>query len=446
MFRLSSISVLFAALSLASVPGHAQISFNSAINLALRNDPKVKAAEANVEKARAQLAATHDAFIPSASASGGYGTSTGVPLGVPVVFSLSSQSLLFSFSQKDNQRAATSGLAAATLALQESREQVAEDVALTYLNLNNTQQRQAAMTQEYGFAKRLVTIVQDRLDAGRDTEIELLHARRTAAQIHLQQLQIDDDAAILSSHLARLIGLPGNSLNTVPGSIPALLPVTELATDAPDSYGIQSLVASAKAKQETAFGDARYRFRPQVSFGATYSRISTSHTNYIDYYPGFKEKSESAASIGLEITLPLFDRSHQDRAHESAAEAARARYDAEDQRNQFLDGRFKIQHSANELAARIELASIDRDLAQQQLETVLLQLSTASGSSAGQLMTPKDEQNARLQERARTIELLEAQFQLNQAEVNLMRQNGTLDSWLKSAAATEGATAVPSIP
>jgi outer membrane protein TolC len=446
MLRFPSIPLAFAALCLVAAPGSAQISFSSAIDMALRSDPKIRAAEANVEKARAVLAGTHDAFIPSASASGGYGTSTGVPLGVPVVFSLASQSLLFNFAQKDNVRAASSGVQAATLALQESHDQVAEDVAVTYLNLSNAQERQAAMSQEYGYATRLENIVQDRLDAGRDSRIELLRARRTVAQIHLQQLQIENEVAMLASHLARLIGLPGNKLTTVAATIPALPPINSLNGEGSDSFGIQSAVASAESKHEIAFGEARYRFRPQISFGANYSRISTSHTNYIDYYPGFKQKSESAASIGIQITVPLYDRGHQDRAHEAAAEADRAYFDAEDQRNQFLDGRFRLQHSASELAARSELAEIDRDLAQEQLETVLVQLAAESASAGGQLMTPKDEQNARLQERARTIDLLNAQFQLNQAQVNLLRQTGQLDAWLKSIAVqSTPPTATPSI-
>jgi outer membrane protein TolC len=435
MVRLPSTHLAIAALLLTSLGSRAQISFSSAIDLALRNDPKVKAADASVEKARASLATVRDAFIPSASVNGGYGASTGVPLGVPVVFSIGSQSQVFNFSQRDNSRAATEGLQAALLAAEDSRDQVAEDVAVTYLNLDNSQRRHAAMTQEYEYASKLVEIVQERLDAGHDTRIELLKARRTAAQIHLQLLQLDDDIAILSDHLSRLVGLPGNHLISVPDSIPALPAVNTLTGDAPDSYGIQSAEANARSKQYLAFGDARYRFRPQISFGANYSRISTSHTNYIDYYPGFKEKSESAASIGIQITVPLYDRAHEDRAHESAAEARRAQYEAEGQRNQFLEGRARLQHSASELEARSDLAAIDRDLAQEQLDVILVQLSAVNGSSGGPLMTPKDEQNARLQERARAIELLEAEFQLNQARVNLLRQTGQLDGWLKNVEA-----------
>jgi outer membrane protein TolC len=348
-----------------------------------------------------------------------------------VVFSLASQSQIFSFAQRDNSRAASAGLQAALLAAEESRDQVTEDVAVTYLNLDNAQRRQGAMSQEYEFASNLARIVQERLDAGRDTRIELLKAKRTAAQVHLQLLQIEDQIAGLSDHLSRLIGLPGNHLSSVTASIPTLPAISTLTGDAPDSYGVKAAEETARSKQFVAFGEARYRFRPQLSFGANYSRISTSQTNYVDYYPGFKQKSESAASIGIQITIPLYDRLHDDRARESAAEAKRAQFEAEGQRSQFLEGRARLQHSASELEARSDLAGIDRELAQEQLDIVLAQLSAENGSTGGPLMTPKDEQNARLQERARAIDLLEAEFQLNQAQINLMRQTGQLESWVK---------------
>lgn len=447
MLRFPRILLVFAAFAPVTA-ATAQISFSSAMDLALRGDPKIKAADASVEKARAALATTRDAFIPSVTINGGYGTSTGVPLGVPVVFSLASQSQLFNFAQRDNKRAATVGLQAALLAAEEAREQVAEDVAVTYLSLDNLQRRQTAMQQEHDYATKLVSIVQDRLDAGHDNQIELLKAKRTAAQIHLQLLQVEDQIAGLSDHLSRLIGLPGNRLNAVKSSIPTLPAAATLTGEASDSFGIQSAEAAARSKQYVAFGEAKYRFRPQVSFGANYSRISTSQTNYIDYYPGFQQKSESAASIGIQIVIPLYDRIHDDRARESAAEAKRAQFEVDGMRNQFLEGRSRLQHSASELAAHSEIAAIDRDLAQAQLDIVLTQLGADHASLGTPLMTPKDEQNARLQERARAIDLLEAEFQLNQVQINLLRQTGQLDAWLKNveASAIAGAPSIAITP
>jgi outer membrane protein TolC len=424
----------------------AQISLGSAVDLALRSDPRVKMSEATVKKAQAALNETYDVYIPTVNANAGYGQGFGVPTGLPTVFSLSSDSFLFNFSQRDNIRAAASGLESAQLALRETRGQVEEDVVVTYLNLDSDQRREAAMTQEYGFAMRLVSIVQDRLNAGQDTRTELLRAQRTAKQIQLDQLNLEDEIAALSDRLSRIIGLPDNQLTAVSSSIPALPSIQVAAGNGsePDSAGIQSAVASARSKQELAFGESRYRLRPQVSFGFNYSRIDTGQNDYTTYYPDFKGKSQNAVSVGIQVQIPIYDRKHQDQASEATAEASRAHFATEDQRNQFLEGRFKLRHSAAELAAHSDLAEIDRDLAQEQLDAVLLQLSAASGSSGVQQMTPKDEQKARLDESARTIDLLNAQFQVSQAEVNLLRQTGRLDDWLKTISAMpESVTASP---
>jgi len=135
------------------------------------------------------------------------------------------------------------------------------------------------------------------------------------------------------------------------------------------------------------------------------------------------------------MTLPIYDRRHQDEANEAKAEASRVYFESEAQRDQFLEGRKKLRRSAAELEKRSRLAEIDQDIAQEQLKVMLAQLSPDSGSSSGQQMTPEDEQNARLKEGQQTIDLLSAQFQLSQAKVNLLRQTGQLEEWLRSASA-----------
>lgn len=410
----------------------AQISLTSAVDLALRNSPKIRAAQADVDKARAALAQAHDAYIPNIVADGGYGNGLGPPSGLPTVFSLSSQSLVFNFSQQDNVRAAASGLQAANLAVEEAHNQIAEDVAITYLDLDNAQQRQGAMNQEYEIATRLVGIVQDRLAAGQDTELEFLRAQRTVLLIRQEKRHTDNEIATLSDHLSRLIGLPGNPLTAISVSIPAMPPVSTFTDSGPDSFGIQSAFFNAKSKQEIAFGESRFRFRPQLSLGANYSYLDTGEHDFLTYYPSFKGKSSNDASIYIQIQIPLYDRSHDDHAREAEAEARRARLEAEDQRNQFLEGRLKLRHSLDELSDSYALAAIDRDIAQEQLDSTLVQLRANAGDPNKPQLTPKDEQNARLQERQKFIDLLDTQAQLSRAQINLMRQTGQLDSWLKT--------------
>jgi outer membrane protein TolC len=420
----------------------AQISLGTAVDLALKNDPKVRMTEASVAKAQAALEETHDVYVPTLSGTAGYGQGFGVPTSLPTVFTLTSQSLVFNFSQHDNIRAAGAGLAAAKFALKDMREQVEEDVTVTYLNLESDQRALAAMAQEHGDATRLVTIVQDRLNAGRDDRMRLLQAQRRATQIELNELNLQDEIAQLSDHLSRLIGLPDDRLMAIAGSIPPLPSVQVAADDGneSDGPGVKAALEGAKSKQELSFGVNRYRLRPQMYFGVNYSRIDTAQNDYTKYYPGFAGKSQNAVSVYVEFTIPIYDRRHQDEANEAKAEASRAYFESEAQRNQFLEGRKKLRRGAAELEKRSSLAEIDQDIAQEELKSVLAQLSADNGSSGGTQLTPEDEQNARLKQGQQTIDLLSAQFQLSQAKVNLLRQTGQLEEWLKSAAAMSDGT------
>ena len=422
----------------------AQMSLSTAVDLALHNDAKVRMAQADLDRAKAAQAQTKDAYIPSVGINGGTGDSTGVPLSIPVVFQMNSQSLLFNFSQRDNLRSAAAGVKAAELGLAEARDKLAEDVVITYINLDSAEQRQGAMEEEYGYATRLVAIVQDRVQAGEDTRLQADQADITADQIQVNALNLREEIETLNDHLTRLIGLPGSQLHTVASSIPDLPAPGTFVDTGRVSFGVRSAFANAKSKQEAAFGEARYLYRPQLSFGANYSRISTAHTNYPLYYPGFQGEnglSDNALSVGISIQIPLFDRAHVDHAKVSAAEAVHARYEAEDARNTYLEGRFKLVHSTDVLVARCKLAEAQQLYAKDELDATLAQLTANNAATGGPQLTPKDEQNARIQVSARTIEYLNDKLQLSQTEVNLLRQTGQLDDWLKLAIAAPGSTA-----
>ena len=414
-------------------PARAQMSFTSAIDLALRNSPRVHMAEAEVDRARAALADAHDVYIPSLVASSGLGYSYGYPIDTPTIFSFQAQSLVFSFSQADYVRAARAGLQATNFSLQDVRQQVAEDTAITYLALDRARQRQAAMSDEIIYAQKLETIVQDRLDAGQDTEMELTRARRTVIQLRLQQLQMDDDVVTRTDHLLRLLGMNSVPIETIPGSIPEI-PVFGNASDTvPDSPAVRAAEANAKSKLQQAFGDSRYVWRPQVAFAAKFSRFST-FNNYQLYYPAIKN-NYNAFGAGVQISLPLFDAGHKARARESAAAAVSGQQDVLIARQQEAEGRLKQQHSRDELLLHVQLATLDNQLARQQLDAMLVEINSGTGNSNGPQMTPKDEQNARIQERQRYLDLLDSEFQLRQLEISLLRQTGQLEAWLKSASA-----------
>ena len=432
MIRILRLCIACSAFACVAAPADAQISFTTAIDLSLKSNPKVLMAKADVDKAVAAVQQLRDAYIPSVVGGSGLGPpSYGFPLGQPSIFNITAQSLVFSYSQRDYLRAAQAALDAANLNLKDIREGVAEDTAVTYLALDRDMRRQTALQEQQDFADRLVSIVQDRLDVGQDTPIDLTTSRLTAAQIRLARLRAEDETTADQAHLARLVGLPAQALSTTSGSIPAL-PATSselTGTTLITSPAVDSAYAIARSKRETAFGEARYLWRPQITFDGQYSRFA-SFNNLQDYYFRFQHNN---AAVGVQITVPLYDMAHRAKAREAAADASHAEHEADTMRDQFFDSRLRARHTAIELSTRAEIASLDQQLAQQQLEVLLVQLKSGSGNLSGPQMSPKDEQTARIAEREKFVAVLNANFEAQQAEISLLRAAGQLESWIAAA-------------
>jgi len=424
----------------AALPAAAQISFTTAIDLALKNSPRVLAAQSEVERARATLEQSRDVYIPALSIGSGLGYTYGFPFGAPSLFNLSAQSLLFDQSQRNYIHAARAGLEAANHNLNDVRLQVMEDTATTYISLDADSERINAAQEESGFAGELTKIVQQRLDAGQDTQVELTRSKLTAANLRLRQIQLEDDASNQRDHLARVTGLPAEGLTTVHSSIPTIsssfvVPQTkELIL--PES--IQSAYSAAQSKLQSAFGDSRKLYRPQIGMGIQYSRLA-SFNNYADYYRPGSFTNYNNLQVGLQFNLPILDTTKRAKARESMAEAQRSLHEADQAKSQFFEGRHRASNSLRVLQARAEVASLERELAENQVDVIRVQL--RDGSPSGQPVTPKEERNARIQERARYLDYLDADLQVRQTQINVLKLNGDLENWLKSAVQSEAPSA-----
>jgi hypothetical protein len=57
-------------------------------------------------------------------------------------------------------------------------------------------------------------------------------------------------------------------------------------------------------------------------------------------------------------------------------------------------------------------------------------------------MTPKDEEKSRIAEREKFLTVLDTSFEMRKAEINLLRQTGQLEDWVKSVAQSQPSTAM----
>jgi outer membrane protein TolC len=423
-------AVMALVLAIAPALSSAQVSLATVVDLAQRNSSAVKLAEADVDKAAAALAQTHDAYIPNFVVGSQIGYSHGFPTGQPSVFSASMQSLVLSYSQRQYTKAAHAGLDAANLSLKDAREQVALDASTTYIELDAVDHELAAARQQQGFATNLVRIEQQRAEAGVDTDLDLLQARLKSAQITHQTRHLETRAATLSKQLAVLTGLPAGSILPDQASIPEIPAVT--ADEAPRSLaGIESANTLARSKQFEARGDDLAWRRPQIGFGAVYNYDSNELNSYSTYYNNFTPNN---VSFGLQISIPFFDFALRAKAKVTAAEALRSKVEAEQAQHQNDVQIATLTGNLRELDSQAEIASLKQQIANAQLKSVLAQLELGNGSGTGPGATPqtspKTEQLARIDERQDYVDAQDAGLDLSKARLNLLRALGHMEDWL----------------
>jgi len=408
----------------------AQVSLTTVVDLAQRNSTAVRIAQADVNKAKAVLAQTEDAYIPNLTIGSTIGYSVGFPTGQPSVGSATVESLVLSYSQRQYTKAAHAGIEAATLSLKDAREQVALDASTAYIELDTVNSDLEATRQQETYCEALVHIEQQRAEAGVDSSIDELQTRLTAAQMKLRRIHLESRAATLAKQLATLTGLPIGSIVPDHASIPEI-PEVKAGEPASASLGVDSAGAAARAKQFQARGDDLLWHRPQIGFGAVYNYDSDKLNSYSTYYNNFTPNN---ISFGIQIQIPFFDFVLRAKARQSAAEALRATVEAEEARGQSDLQIASLTGSLRELVAMAEVANLKQQIANGQLKSVLaeLELGNGSGSALGAppQLTPKSEQLARIDERQKYEDSLDAGLELAKARLSLLRALGHMEDWL----------------
>lgn len=414
---------------LGTAGARAQISLSSAVDLSLRDSNKVRAAEADLTRARGVLMEMHDAYIPNLTVGAGIGQSWGFPLGTPNLFNALSQSLIFSFSQSDYNRSAHAALKAAAFSLQDARQQVILDTATTYVELDKTTRQLAALNEAMNDADQLTTITAERVAAGMDSRVEETRARLTRAQMNVKQIQLEDHAEELRQHLFHLTGLPADSISLNASSIPAMpnLDFASASQTESNDPSLQAVLANASARSFTARGDEHQNYRPTFSQVMQYSYFST-FNNYQQYYNSFQQNN---FGYELQIVWPLFDPVHRAKGIESRAEAISAQKQAEQTKIQLTESNLALWHRLRVLKAQQEVAALKQELAQDTLDSVLTQMKNGTGSPSAPAMTPKQAEQSRMDERSRYIDMLDAEFEVQKVQLELLRATGGLEDWVK---------------
>jgi outer membrane protein TolC len=412
------------------------------VELALSHATSAGIAAADEQRAAAGYRELRDSYIPQLSTGAGLGYSHGFPLSLegsaPSLFTVNAQSALLNPSLREFLKAARVDTTVASLKTKDQRNQVIQDVALSYAELAKWEQRLAKLQDTQAETNKMEAAVAERVKEGVDSEVEGTKARLSAARIRLRIAEAQGAADVLREHLSKLTGLLAANIQTDPDSIPAP-PAPTAADDAPkaatdSSPGVQAAVEHARAQYLRAQGEHKALW-PSVDFAAQYALLSK-FNNFENYYIPSKPCTvggvsvlcvantfqQNNATVGVSIRFPLFNSSQRARAQTADADALKASKQAEAAKNQISEETLRLQRSVAQLQAAHDVAELEAEIAQKNLTAVQTKIDAGTANL-------HDLDDAHSQVSERYIVLQDVTFELQRAELGLLRSTGDLEKW-----------------
>lgn len=295
--------------------GFDDAALNGLIERALAGNPNLKAAQARLARAAANVGATRAAAGPQVageldltrqrfSANSLYPPPFGgAILNSGTLQASGSWELDFFGRNRAALEAALGARRAAQADAQAARVLIATQVAHTYLQLARLVEQRDVATRSLQQREQTLGLIRERVQAGLDTAVELRQGESALPEMRQQIEALDEQSALARHALAALTVQPPNALD---GLMPRLAQVR--AVPVPDAVpadllGRRADIAAARWRVEAATQDmaaARAQFYPNVNLTAFIGLSSFGLENLI------RSGSEQYGA-GPALHLPIFD-------------------------------------------------------------------------------------------------------------------------------------------
>jgi outer membrane protein TolC len=427
--RVRALAVVYCLLAVsASLPAqdnNKPLPFRTAIELALKNSAASGVSRADLERARATVTETRDPFLPSMTVGSALGYSNGFPLSLegsaPSLFNVNIQGMLLNFAQHDYIKAAKSDVEATAAQNADRRNDVMMEAALAYMQLDLLASSLTVQREQQAAAAKFQDIAGQRIQAGLDSPVELTRAKLVVARTRFDIARTEIAADQLRFRLSQLTGLPAASILTATETIPQLPSVSQdddLAAESASKNPLVKVAEQAALAKEFRAQAERKQLYPTVDLAGQYAVLSK-FNNYAEFFKTFERNN---LSLGVVVRFPLFNQTLRAAAEVARFDALKARQEARMVKEQVSADTRRLQRNVEQLLAARDVAQLEHELAESDIETARGRIESGSASL-------KDEQNARVAEHERYTAYLSSSFDLDKAQVQLLRQIGDLENW-----------------
>lgn len=399
------------------------LTLKRALELALQNSKDIKIARIQASVAdRAAMISKAD-FLPNLYVGSGAGYTYGIPETpggrAPSIFNVTYTQQVFNLPLRGIGKEQQEQAKAQKILLEDARSSVIAGTATGYLELAKVRHSLDLLRKESESAERILGVTEERAGEGFELPMEVTRAQLTKAQVAQKILQLEARQEELETYLRDQLGLAPEqqfdlSADELPGA--AEQEGANLVAMAMENNTDIRLAQSDVRAKEFRYRGEKGGYLPTLEVVSVYSLLAK-FNNYDQFFQTFQRNNLNA---GVQVQMPIFSARTKAAVGLADVNLQVAKATLENKKNQVSADVKKKTRRLREMDAAKEVARLQLQLAQQNVGALQSQFEEGKTNL-------RDVERARLDESDRWMAYLDATFQRQQSQVELLRTAGQLD-------------------
>src|SRR6266852_393424 len=438
MRRMSSAVASAALMLLGSVAARAQstgtppaeqqgapvaLTLKSAIGLALRNSKDIEVAKIQASLAERSSMITKAEFMPNLYAGSGAGYTYGIPETpggrAPSVFNVSYTEQVLNEPLRGQAKETQEQAKAQKILLEDAKNSVITRTAMAYLELGKVRHSLELLRKEQESAEKILQVTQERQGEGYELPVEVTKAQLTKAQVIQRVLQLEGREDELEVFLRNQLGFSeAQAIEVTPEELPG---EAEQAGDnlvalaMTHNAGMQLAESDVRGKEFRLKGERRGYF-PTLELVSVYS-VLAKFNNYTQFFRTFQRNNFNA---GIDVHVPIF-------SAQIKAAIGLAQINLEAAKVNLADKKTEVTADVRQRTRRVRERDAAKEVARLELHLAQQNVAVQQAQFAEGKLNLREVEKARLEENEKWMAYLDANFQKQQAQLELLKTAGQLD-------------------
>ncbi|OLB34978.1 MAG: hypothetical protein AUH11_15895 [Acidobacteria bacterium 13_2_20CM_57_17] len=399
------------------------LTLKHAIELALQNSKEIQVAKIQASVADHAAQITRAQFMPNLYAGSGAGYTYGIPETpggrAPSIFNVSYTEQVLNEPLRGQAKETQEQAKAQKIVLEDAKNSVITRTAMAYLELEKVRHSLELLRKEQQSAEKILQVTQERQGEGYELPVEVTKAQLTKVQVVQRILQLEGREDELEVFLRYQLGLSETqSIEVTPEGLPG---EAEQAGDnlvamaITRNAGLQLAESDLRAKEFRLKGEKR-GYWPTLELVSVYS-VLAKFNNYTQFFTTFQRNNFNA---GIDVHMPIF-------SAQTKAAVGMAEINLEAARVNLTNKKTELTADVRQKTRRVRERDAAKEVARLELQLAQQNVAVEQAQFAEGKLNLREVEKARLEENEKWMAYLDANFQKQQAQLELLKTAGQLD-------------------